>query len=84
MFYISPQLTLLMLTVVPPVSLGAVCDLSHDTYAYSHRANAAAILLLGFLWSLPEETLEQDARSPRGHDQGRSGISLGITDRTSI
>ena len=24
MFYISPQLTLLMLTVVPPVSLGAV------------------------------------------------------------
>ena len=24
MFYLSPQLTLLMLTVVPPVSLGAV------------------------------------------------------------
>lgn len=28
MFYISPKLTLLMLTVVPPVSLGAVSDIA--------------------------------------------------------
>lgn len=28
MFYISPQLTVLMLAVVPPVSLGAVCGLA--------------------------------------------------------
>ena len=37
MFYISPQLTILMLAVVPPVSLGAVSTIIEFSYwTWSH------------------------------------------------
>lgn len=52
MFYLSPTLTLLMLAVVPPVSLGAVrlhvdlaCKLNIES-------------LSGFLWSLLETVVQ--------------------------
>ena len=32
MFYVSPTLTMLMLAVVPPVSLGAVCFVPYISY----------------------------------------------------
>jgi len=34
MFYVSPTLTMLMLAVVPPVSLGAVCPNSNFIYPH--------------------------------------------------
>jgi hypothetical protein len=59
MLYLSPTLTMLMLAVVPPVSLGAVSFL---------LGTIDALLLTGppgLLWTLSQEALEQDARSFR-------------------
>lgn len=55
MFYLSPTLTLLMLAIVPPVSLGAV---RHLLMAIAQLFN----YFTGILWSLPQETIKQDAR----------------------
>jgi hypothetical protein len=51
MFYLSPTLTLLMLAVVPPVSLGAVRS--------SVMGHCIVLTILqGLLWSLFEKTVK--------------------------
>lgn len=61
MFYISPKLTLLMLAVVPPVSLGAV--------SYTKMQDLACILnrfvIIGILWPISEKAIKQDPGSSR-------------------
>jgi hypothetical protein len=52
MFYLSPQLTILMLGVVPPVSLGAVRIIS------SFITFVPINVTLGILWSLFEKTFK--------------------------
>ena len=62
MFYISPQLTVLMLAVVPPVSLGAVrVFATKDVLAFTYLA----LRRLGFLRSISEASFQQDTGSPR-------------------
>ena len=56
MFYVSPQLTVVMLAVVPPMSLGAVCAIH---YICSHITD----LLQVFLWEIHQAPFEQNARS---------------------
>jgi hypothetical protein len=54
MFYLSPTLTVMMLGIVPPVSLGAV---SRTSYYCS-----GILALAGILWPLLEKAFEPDAR----------------------
>jgi len=58
MLYTSPTLTLLMLAMVPPVSLGAARRL----YLYGFKLLTQ---ILGFLWSLSKKAIPQDAGSCR-------------------
>lgn len=65
MFYISPQLTVLMLAVVPPVSLGAVSLLLHT--------EAPPVLTQydpGLLRPLPQAAIQQNSGSSGRDDQG--------------
>lgn len=68
MFYISPQLTVLMLAVVPPVSLGAVSNMQQN------HSCIAQISALGFLWSIPETAIQQNPGGPRRNDEGNNNI----------
>lgn len=70
MFYLSPTLTLLMLAVVPPVSLGAVRSLSPSMLSY--------IILItseGFLWSLPEKIVQQNSGIDGRNDESKRSFS---------
>lgn len=70
MFYISPQLTVLMLAVVPPVSLGVV---SRATFVLISLD--ATIFSLGDLWSVSQTALEQNPGGTRRDDQGKCNNS---------
>jgi hypothetical protein len=65
MFYVSPTLTMLMLAVVPPVSLGAVRWFYMELKFGRQR-------FVGMVWSLPQETLQPNSRSHRRDDKGLS------------
>ena len=54
MFYISPTLTLLMLSVVPPVVLGAVCTLLVPIFA------SKSLAIPGRIREVPQETVKSD------------------------
>lgn len=66
MFYISPQLTLLMLAVVPPVSMGAVSQCSAQKWL--------CLIYLGVLWKILEEAFEQNTRSVGRNDEGTTSL----------
>lgn len=57
MFYLSPTLTLLMLGVVPPISLGAV----RDQLFLPININSSPYL--GLLWKISEEAFKPDPGS---------------------
>lgn len=58
MFYISPQLTILMLAVVPPISLGAVSEM------HVGQVMKPDFVHTGVLWPIPQAFVEQDPGSP--------------------
>ena len=73
MFYLSPTLTLLMLGLVPPVSIGAVG-------VFILRVCKGLVLILfvvlGHLWSVFKEIVKPN---PRSHGRNDQGIFTSIT-----
>lgn len=70
MFYISPQLTVLMLAVVPPVSLGVVSRATPLLPGLD-----ATMSFLGDIWSVSQTALEQNSGGTWGDDQGKFNFS---------
>lgn len=95
MFYLSPTLTMLMLTVVPPVSLGAVSSLLYFLPLISHTTHSKKVKLipttisflkkpLGLLRPVPQTPLQPNARSRRRNDQSRLRGPLRLPHRAGI
>lgn len=82
MFYLSPTLTLLMLTLVPPVSLGAVRAFIQLSWPLA--LNVQIRYVIGLLWTIYQTAFESYARSAWRHDQSRVRISYRITHSTSV
>ena len=79
MFYLSPTLTMLMLTVVPPVSLGAVRPRLLSFLSFM-LTNQQSVLLR----PLPQTPLQPHPRSRRRDDQNRLRSPRSIPHRPSL